>query len=31
MPNESHPAKKIYSAHVDAIRIVSLFVADTVS
>jgi hypothetical protein len=31
MANESNPAKKIYSAHVDAIRIVPLFVADTVS
>lgn len=31
MANQSNPAKKIYSAHVDAIRIVPLFVADTVS
>jgi hypothetical protein len=31
MPKHSTPDRKIYSAHVDAIRIVPLFVADTVS
>ncbi|HKB98975.1 MAG TPA: hypothetical protein VKD23_09335 [Terriglobales bacterium] len=31
MPKDSTPDRKIYSAHVDAIRIVPLFVADTVS
>jgi hypothetical protein len=31
MPNHAHPAKKIYSARGDEIRIVPLFVADTVS
>jgi hypothetical protein len=31
MPDDSNPAKKIYSAHGDEIRIVPLFVADTVS
>jgi hypothetical protein len=31
MPNDANPAKKIYSAHGDEIRIVPLFVADTVS
>src|SRR5450755_4801817 len=30
MANETHPAKKIYSAHSDAIRIVPLFVAEGV-
>jgi len=30
MANETHPAKKIYSAHPDAIRIVPLFVAEGV-
>jgi hypothetical protein len=31
MPKDSTPDRKIYSAHVDAVRIVPLFVADTVS
>jgi hypothetical protein len=31
MPNDANPAKKIYSAPGDEIRIVPLFVADTVS